>query len=94
MSCYGGSGGTVCDVQVDIDKETVLDWYALKVNEVAWSATICAPPPPHCLNAYMMRVREVFLMHGSIGGVVLATVSVSVMKDNRYSLSPMVYLHI
>ena len=65
MSCYGGSGGTVCDVKVDIGKGTVLDWYALKVNEVALSATICAPP---CLNAYMMRVREVFLMHGSIGG--------------------------
>ena len=26
--------------------------------------------------------------------VELATVSVSVKKDNRYSLSPMVYLHI
>ena len=29
MSCQGGSGCTVCAFYVDIDKETVLDWYAL-----------------------------------------------------------------
>ncbi|KAK3094620.1 hypothetical protein FSP39_004120 [Pinctada imbricata] len=34
MSCQGGSGGTVCAVKVDIDQDTILDWYALKVNEV------------------------------------------------------------